>query len=400
MSYDFLESVGWTLICVAASLGLYTFIGYPLLLRLLAKVWGIEPVGRLGEGQDEDLPYVSVTVPAYNEDAQIASTIESLLNLDYPRDRLQILIVSDGSTDRTDEIVHSYADRGVELLRVNERRGKTHAESVAAKVLTGEFIVNTDASIRLDPGAIRALIPHFQDPTVGLASGRDVSLGEVEKQAGAGESSYVGFEMRLRALETRFGGIVGASGSLYAVRRELHGVDLPEGLSRDFAAALVSIKCGYRAVSVDEAICAVPVTSSLRREYARKVRTITRGMVTLWYMRGILNPLRYGRFAWMLFSHKVCRWLISVAVVLGGLGLVLLSPRHPVAAVFTGGGVGLVALGLIGWRWPQNRPMPRWISMPSFALITTTAVLHAWLRAMQGSQDPIWEPTRRKVPAE
>lgn len=384
------ELLGWILLGSAVLLGTYTFGVYPLSLWMLGRT-----SRSVGGKNRQDWPTVSVTVPAYNEEAQIADTVESLLRLDYPRDKLQLLIVSDGSTDRTDEIVSRFEGQGVELLRVEERRGKTFAENVASSVLRGEFIVNTDASIRLDPGAIKALIPYFDDPTVGLASGRDISVGDAERQANVGESRYVGFEMGLRRLETRFGGIVGASGSLYAIRRELHGTRLPEGLSRDFAAALVCIRNGFRAVSVDDALCVVPRTPSLRREYSRKVRTVTRGMETLWYMRAVLNPFRFGRYSWMLFSHKVCRWLIPVATLLGGIGVGILGFHHLAAAGLAVLGLVVVALGFVGWSWPEERSLPRILSIPAFALVSNLAVLHAWVRAIRGDQNPIWEPTRR-----
>src|SRR5207245_2850849 len=137
----------------------------------------------------------------------------------------------------------------------------------------------------------------------------------LDDRANPGEQTYVGYEMWVRGLETRVFGIVGASGCLYAIRKDLHMRSLPEALSRDFAAALAARECGLRAVSVPQALCFVPRSASLRQEYWRKLRTVTRGLTTLWYKRSLLNPARYGLFAWLLFSHKVCRCLTPLAPV-------------------------------------------------------------------------------------
>jgi cellulose synthase/poly-beta-1,6-N-acetylglucosamine synthase-like glycosyltransferase len=269
-----------------------------------------------------------------------------------------------------------------------------------APLLEGEIIVNTDASIRLDPGAIKALVRHFDDPTVGVASGRDVSIENQLDEANAGETRYVNYEMWLRDLETRAGGgIVGASGSLYAIRAELHRIPLPPHLSRDFASALTAREHGFRAVTVNDAICYVPRTHSLDREYRRKVRTITRGMETLGYKRHLLNPFREGVFAWMLFSHKVCRWLIPVAALSLWVGLLILAflrPSMPAVGVL-GAGLGLgLGLAWAGLRRPDEKPLPRLLSLVAFAVLSNVAILRAWVRAFRGAGHAVWEPTRRK----
>jgi cellulose synthase/poly-beta-1,6-N-acetylglucosamine synthase-like glycosyltransferase len=383
--------LSWVLILSATAFVAYTYALYPLML----KVWGSVRRG-VGPGAEPDpWPPISITVPAYNEASQIRDTIESLLRIEYPSDRRQILIVSDASSDGTDEIVREYADRGIELLRMPERVGKTAAENVARAHLTGEIVINTDASIRIEPSAVKALVREFTDPSVGVASGRDVSTGRSETRANTTESGYVGYEMWVRSLETRAGGIVGASGSLYAIRRALHDKPLPPGLSRDFAAALVARENGFRAVSVNDALCLVPRTTSLRGEYRRKVRTMIRGMQTLFFKRHLLDPLRHGRFAWMLFSHKVCRWLVPWALVLGIMGLVILSFSSPVALVPIAAALVVFILAAAGWLWPEHRPMPAALALPAFAVAGNVAAMVAAVRAARGELGAVWEPTRR-----
>jgi cellulose synthase/poly-beta-1,6-N-acetylglucosamine synthase-like glycosyltransferase len=315
--------------------------------------------------------------------------------VDYPADRRQIVIVSDASTDRTDEIVRSYADHGVELLRMPQRGGKTAAENAARAVLRGEVVVNTDASVRIATDALKPLILALGDPTVGLASGRDVSVASIADTSNRGESGYVGYEMWVRRLETHVSGIVGASGCLYAIRRQLHDTLVPEALSRDFASALVSREHGFRAVSVDEAICFVPRTASLKAEYRRKVRTVARGMETLWFKRALLNPVRFGLFSWMLCSHKVTRWLAPWAVAAAGLAVLDLARHHLLAQLVVLAAAGAFTALAVAWHWPAERRLPRVIALPAFIAAGNLAVMHAFTKAIRGELNPIWEPTRR-----
>ena len=391
-----MQTAAYAVIVFALVLAAYAYAGYPLLLWVAGRARrGRETV----EKRTWEWPRVSVTVPVYNEEREIAATLQGLLALDYPRGRMQILVVSDASTDGTDEIVRGFADRGVELLRTAARGGKTAAENAAAARLTGEVVVNTDASIRLPPGSLKALVAAFADPSVGLASGRDVSVARLDAAANPGEGGYVGYEMRVRRLETRAGGIVGASGCFYAIRADLHRARLPEGLSRDFAAALLTRRAGLRAVSVDAAVCLVPRTASLRREYRRKVRTMSRGMRTLWHLRETLDPTKHGRFAWMLFSHKLCRWAVPWAAALAFAGVLVLAATEAWARWIAAAGLAVLALAAIGAAWPEGRRLPRPLAVPTYAVLGNVAALHAALRALRGTRDAVWEPTRREAAA-
>ncbi len=380
---------GWILLALPAALLVYAYAVYPAILWLLAR----EQTPPAASGRE--LPLVSVVIPAYNEEAQIRGAVEALIAQDYPSARRQILILSDASTDRTDDIVREYAARGVELLRMPVRSGKTAAENASCGLLRGEIVVNSDASIRMHPAALRLLVAAMADPHVGVASSRDVSITRDLSSANVAEAGYVGYEMHVRALETRTGGIVGASGSGYAIRAALHRLPVRDDLSRDFSAALTARTHGFTAVSVDEALCFVPRTTSLRAEYRRKVRTIARGVETLLHNRHLLDPSRYGLFSWKLMSHKVCRWLVPVSVIPGAIGLLLLATGHWWAAVLLGAGVLGALIAVLGALWPSSRPMPRAISLVTFAAAANVAVVHALYRVVHGHEDHLWEPTRR-----
>lgn len=379
----------------AILLGAYTYVGYPLLVAALGR-----GRRRLLPSEPTEWPRISFSVPAYNEEQEIGSTIEALLATDYPAERRQIIVVSDASTDRTDEIVRSYSDRGVQLVRQPVRQGKTAAEELAARVVTGEIVVNTDASIRIAPESIKPLIRQFQDARVGVASGRDISVSRLEAEQNTGEAGYVGYEMAIRDAETRLYGIVGASGCLYAIRTELHRLPLPQALSRDFASALHAEEHGYRAVSVPNAVCYVPRVPSLQVEFRRKTRTIERGMHTLWHKRHLLNPFRHPVFAWMLWSHKVARWALPWVGLAMGVALAVLAPRHAWAAVAAAlVGIGLL-VGAAGWRAAASgRPLPRSVAVLTYGLMGNVAAMRAFLRLLFGGRHAMWEPTRRGAPA-
>jgi glycosyltransferase involved in cell wall biosynthesis len=383
-------TIGYVLLAIPLVVAIYAYAAYPLILWIVSRTYRAPDAG-----PPLDQPMVSVVVPAYNEEKHIAGAIEALLAQEYPRERLQILILSDASTDATDEIVRDYASRGVELLRMPERSGKTKAENASCEHLRGEIIVNTDASIRLHPAAVREVVAKMVDPGVGVASGRDVSIAAIDQGSNLTEAGYVGYEMAVRALETRAGGIVGASGSCYAIRLALHRIPIRDDLSRDFSAALTAREHGLRAVSVDSAICFVARTASLQREYRRKVRTITRGMNTLYERRVLLDPARYGAFAWKLFSHKLCRWLLPVSAVPGVIGLAFLAPSHIWAQIALLIIAGIAILATAGALWPSGKPIPRLLSVAAFGTAANLAVVHSLCRILAGQRDNVWEPTRR-----
>jgi cellulose synthase/poly-beta-1,6-N-acetylglucosamine synthase-like glycosyltransferase len=384
-------TIGVIFLAIPFALFAYAYLIYPLLLRVLAaRRPSVAPPDDPGEW-----PSISISLPAYNEERSIGPTLEALLALDYPADRRQILVISDASIDRTDEIVQGFAGRGVELLRLPVRSGKTAAENAAASRLRGEIVINTDATIRIPPHALKPLVRVFQDPTIGVASGRDVSVGRVELEANRGESGYVGYEMWLRSLETRVGSIVGASGCFYAIRRSLVNSTFPAALSRDFASPLRAREFGYRTVSVDEAVCFVPRTTSLRAEFRRKIRTMARGLETLWYTRSLMNPRRYGVFAWMLVSHKLCRWLVHLALPLALVGLALLAPESVVAQVLLIVASLVAVAGTFALAASETRRLPLPLAIAGFLVAVNVAALAAWWKAAKGERNPIWEPTRR-----
>jgi cellulose synthase/poly-beta-1,6-N-acetylglucosamine synthase-like glycosyltransferase len=380
------------LLCVLVAplaIGAYAYVLYPALLWLLT----LPRKPRAVADNSFPWPAVTITVPVYNSAAGIERTLTRLLDLDYPRDRLQILVLSDASTDGTDDVVRRFATQGVELWRAPERRGKTAAENAAVTLARGEVIVNVDATITVPRGSLKRLVSAFSDPMVGVASGRDVSVAAGELPAG-GEAKYTGYEMWLRELETRAGSIVGASGCFFAIRKEVHAEPLPPELSWDFASSLVAKTLGFRSVSVSDAICVVPRTAEVQTELRRKSRTMARGLSTLFYFRRLMNPARYGGFALMLISHKLLRWLPYLLTPFALLALLGLATSNPLAAE----GVALALTGLVaGIAGMRSKRAARWkpLALTGFVVAALSAGFLAWFNALRGVQMVTWNPTPR-----
>jgi len=385
--------LAWLLVATPAVLFIYAYLLYPVLLRLARPRSVIAPPE---PDAIVDWPTITISVPAYNAERSLARTLDHLLAADYPADRRQIIVTSDGSTDRTDEIARAYADRGVELLRV-PRGGKALAENAASRLVHGAIVVNTDATIVVPPHTIKLLVRHYADPRIGVVSGRDVTVpsdADPERTT-RGEARYSGYEMRVRSLEARLGFIAGATGSIYSCRRDIFQVPISPYASRDFASAMIATRLGYRSVADDDAFAYVGHAPSLLAEYRRKARTMVLGLDTLWDYRAMLDPIRYGWFALMLVSHKLCRWLVYLFAPVAAVGLVLLATRWWPLWILIGAGVVVM---LVGWT-AINRPSPRRSSaafvIPGYLTATGWAAIVAWLRFFRGVHSTVWEPTKR-----
>lgn len=383
--------MGWLMVGAPLVLGAYAFLVYPATVWLWSRlrppyVLPPEPV---------QWPELTVLIVAYNEARRLRNTLAHALATDYPADRLHVLVVSDCSNDGTDDLVLSYGDPRVRLLRMPERGGKPAGENAAGPHLRGDIVVSIDASILIPRTSLKPLVRALLDPQVGLASGRDVSVGDEGREANHAESRYVGMEMTLRSWETRVYGIVGASGCFYANRKDLQMVQLPPHLARDFAAASVARAHGYRAVSVDEATCLVPRTPTLKGELRRKSRTMGRGLATLLYLKAMMNPFRYGSFAFMMVSHKLVRWLLFPSFLGWLFGPVFLARTAPAVMLLTLGMLLGLVLSRLVIHWPADRRVPRLIAIPGYVFISMVAGWRAWLHLLRNEKAAVWEPTSR-----
>jgi glycosyltransferase involved in cell wall biosynthesis len=299
---------------------------------------------------------------------------------------LEVIVASDCSSDRTDEVVRGYAPR-VRLVRAGERRGKEAAQRLALASASGDILVFSDAATVLDNNGVSSMVANFADPTVGCVSSIDRFIDADGKVSG--EGAYVRYEMLLRRLETRVNGVVGLSGSFFAARREAcrrWAADRPG----DFNTLLNAVDLGLRGVLDVETAGYYRNIVDDRREFQRKTRTVVRGLSVLMAHARMLDPFRYGLFAWQLASHKLCRWLVPFAMIGAGIANLMLIGRSPLYLVTFTAQCAFYLAALIG-IW-SRAPLLR---VPSFFLLANLGVLVAWLRYLRGERIAIWSPSQR-----
>ncbi|MBA3440421.1 MAG: glycosyltransferase family 2 protein [Pyrinomonadaceae bacterium] len=365
----------------------YTYIGYPLLLVVMDRL-------RARAVQRADYtPSVSVVITAYNEERDLQGKLENTLDLEYLKDKLEIIVASDCSADRTDEITRSFAARGVRLHRQTERLGKTAAQNAAVEKAHGEIILFSDATTLYQPDVLRVMMPNFADPTVGCVAGRLIYVDPAQSSVGHGARSYWGYEVFLKERESRISSLIGVSGCLYAVRRSAYVVLYNEACS-DFLIATKMVEQGLRAIYEHDAVCTEETNQRGDRELRMRVRVITQTFTDLWRNRQMMNPLRSGFYAVQLISHKLLRYLVPI-VLIACFGASLLLATHSIfyATVLTAQ-ILFYTVALISWRLERSGVRNRLLALPQYFVLANLAALIAIYKFLRGERYARWEPIR------
>ncbi len=371
----------------AVALIAYTYLGFP------ALVWIRGRLLRRPYRPDDVTPSVSLIVIAHNEAAHIGAKLDNVLSLDYPREKLEVLIASDGSNDATEAIVRGYAGRRVRLLSL-PRRGKIPTLNAAVTSAGGEVLVFSDANSIYAPDAVRALVRPFADPTVGGVAGDQRYLADGDG-ANRGERCYWNFDRLMKQWQSTSGSVISATGAIYAIRRGLFRT-VPSGVTDDFAISTAVIAQGHRLVFAPDALAFEPVAAAGAMEFGRKVRVITRGLRGVLARRELLNPLRHGFYAIQLFSHKVLRRLVVFPLLLLLLSSLLLWPGGPFYRAVALAQVALYGCGLLGMLLGETPLGRRKIfSLPFYFCLVNTASLLATINVVRGRRIELWEPQRR-----
>lgn len=260
-------------------------------------------------------PSVTLVVSAYNEQEVIAEKIENALQLDYPPELLEVIVISDASSDETDQIVEQYSHRNVRLYRQEERQGKSAGLTRFCPMATGEILVFTDANSMFQADAIAKLVRHFDNPDIGFTVGKQLYSDADSGASADSENVYWSIELKLKEWESRLNSVVGADGAIYALRKEFFEPLLGEDIN-DFLLPLKVIVKGYRGVFDTEAICYEDAAPDFRGEFRRKYRIVNRSMRAVTKVPHALNPLKVGWFAFELFGHKVLRWFGPLFMIL------------------------------------------------------------------------------------
>ncbi|MCK9531707.1 MAG: glycosyltransferase family 2 protein [Gammaproteobacteria bacterium] len=364
----------------------YTYAGYPLLLALAA------PRAREPSSAPQHRPQVTVIVAAYNEERFIGDKITTTLAGDYPAERLQLIVVSDGSDDRTEAIVAGFRDPRVQLLRSGRRGGKAAALNLARPHARGEVLVYSDANVMFRPDALARLVEHFADPRCGLVSGR-VELQSMDDEEPLGEGAYMRYERFVCAKESALHSMVGTDGGMFAVRAELVG-QVPEHLILDdFYIAMGVAAHGYRLRYEPRAQAVEKVPARVSQEFRRKVRIAAGGFQVLGHMALLRRPWRAPLFVAMFVSHKLLRWLSGFVLLTALAANVALADRSGYALLLAlqAGGYG-AALGAQLARPLRRHPL--FYPFYYFAAINLACVV-GFFRFLRQRQPAAWQRVDR-----
>lgn len=364
----------------------YTYAGYPLLLALVSTLRP-RPVRR-----NDFSASVTVIITAYNEERDLVAKLENTLALDYPPDLLEIIVASDCSSDRTDEIVTQFATRGVKLHRQAQRQGKTAAQNAAVALASGDIILFSDATSQYQPDVLQMLLPNFADPTVGCVAGRLTYIDPAKSRIGRGARSYWSYEVFLKRHESRACSLIGASGCLYAVRRTAY-IPLYHEACSDFIIATKMVEQGLRAIYEPNAICAELTNRRSDNELKMRVRIIAQTFTDLWRHAAMLNPFRSGFYAIQLLSHKVMRYLVPFFLISIFVASAVLSATAYYRVVFS---VQLACYAFAALAWALERVgiKSRLLAFPHYFVLANLAALIALYKFLRGERFASWEPIR------
>lgn len=374
-----------TILFISLFLIFFAYFGYPITLTLANLIFG-KPVKRA-----EYLPTVTFIITVHNEERRVAEKLENVLRLDYPPERLEVLVASDGSVDATNSIVQSYAGRGVKLLEIPDRGGKENAQKYAVAGASGDIVVFSDVATGMEVLGLRALTSNFADPTVGCVSSEDRVVGRDGNPSG--EGMYIKYEMWLRALESRVNSLVGLSGSLFAARKEVCQ-DFSADMQSDFRTVLSSMKRGLRGISDPHSIGIYQDTADPKREWDRKIRTVIRGLTVFFRHIELLNPFRFGFFSYQLFCHKLLRWSVPLFLILAFVSNFVLLRQTPFFTVLMVLQIAFYAVGFAGFVRPALQQAIV-VKIATFFIAVNASIAVAWVRYLQGDRIVKWAPTRR-----
>lgn len=379
----------WILVFwIASGLILYTYLIYPAVLWLLTRRTR-QP--RLSE--PAVWPSVSMVLAAYNEAGVIRAKIHNTLALDYPAERFQFIVVSDGSTDATDQIVAEYAPQGVCALRMPRNGGKTLAQNAGCRLATGDILVFSDANSMYEPQALKELVKPFADPRVGCVCGELHYANPRQAAAGKGEGLYWRYERFLKRHESLLVSALGANGSIYAVRRDLF-VELDADIISDFIMPVRVWRNGYRVLYEPGAITTEAAGGSFQAEFRRRTRIVSRSLRGLWTERSVLNPWTNGYFAMQVWSHKVLRWMVPVflAVMLAASLALAGEPRY---RLILGLQLLFYLLALLGYLLQNRVGRIALLYIPAyFCAINLGALVGIW-NFLVGKRYQAWQPSGR-----
>jgi cellulose synthase/poly-beta-1,6-N-acetylglucosamine synthase-like glycosyltransferase len=393
------ETIVWTeniarlTFWVSFALLAYVYVGYPLVLAALTSFKkSMDPPALSSH------PKVTLIISAFNEQDVIAAKLNNALELDYPKSLLQVIVVSDSSTDATDKIVSRYEHMGVFLVRQSNRLGKSSGLNLGVSHAIGDILVFSDANALYQKDALRHLVKHFSNPQVGYVVGNARYVEKaVETQSAQAEGLYWKLETWLKKRESLFHSVIGGDGAIYAIRRVLYSPLEPTDIS-DFLNPLQIVDSGYLGVFEPAAVSYEETAESFRKEYRRKIRIVSRSLNALRRVPGVLNPFHETRHWFLLVSHKLLRWLAPVFMIAALISSAFLS-RFPLFRWIISLQVAFYVLALLGWLTAESKTTWKICSFTYYFCLVNLASLVGCAKCLRGDLSGVWTPPRQKESA-
>jgi cellulose synthase/poly-beta-1,6-N-acetylglucosamine synthase-like glycosyltransferase len=368
----------------------YVYAGYPILVYLVSLVFP----KKVKRGFFQ--PKVTILITAYNEEKAIRQKLENTFAIDYPQEKLEIIVASDGSTDKTDEIVKEFAARGVRLFRQEGRAGKTITQNNAVRQATGEIILFSDATTDYRQDVLHEILPNFADESVGCVAGKLIYIDRSASNVGKGAKSYWNYETFLKRSESRACSLIGASGCLYAVRRSAYRPMYAEACS-DFLICTLVYEQGLRSVYEPRAVCTENTNRQTDKEMKMRVRVISQTFTDLWRNRKMLNPFRSGFYAVELVSHKVLRYAVPLFLLLIFVSNAVLISHSLVIEFAFIAQICFYLLAFIGWAFEKMGARIGVFAIPHYFVLANLASAIGFYKFLRGERYATWEPIREKM---
>lgn len=383
---------------ICLSLLFYTYLGYGMIIWIMVFIKKI--FSRPENAASKSTPNLSVIVAAYNEATVLGDKISNLLSLDYPRELLQIIIVTDGSTDHSAQIIAEFPE--ILHLHETERRGKAAALNRAVQAAAGEILVFSDANTMMNPLALLQLSRHFTDPTVGGVAGeKSVLLSSEDSAAEAGEGLYWKYESFLKKLDSALYTTVGAAGELFAMRRNLYEAPAEDIIIEDFFLSLKLCINGYRVRYEPAARASESASASLKEEFKRKTRIAAGAFQAMGRLKQLFNPFRQPLLSFQFISHRVLRWTVCPpALILLFLANLMLALRQNAPIIYQFSmllQLGFYLLALIGLLRAGKKNQSKLFYIPFYFLFMNYAAMVGFWRFIRGKQSVLWEKSKRQA---
>ena len=366
----------------------YVYVGYPVVVYLASILFPRKVV------RADIEPSVTVLITAFNEETAIREKLENTLRIEYPAEKLEVLVASDGSTDATDDIVREFEGRGVRLFRQEGRVGKTETQNNAVARASGDIVLFSDATTDYSADVLYRILPAFADPSVGCVAGRLVYVDRAASGVGSGAKRYWNYETFIKTAESSVCSLIGASGCLYAVRRDAYEPMYAEACS-DFLICTDMYRKGLRSIFEPDAVCTEETNVRSDDEFRMRVRVISQTFTDLWRNRDMSNPLKSGFYAVELISHKWLRYAVPLMLAaIFAASAVLSYYLNIFYDLVFALQVAFYAAALAGWLLERSGRHFTPLAIPFYFVLANLASVLAFIRFLRGDRVAAWEPIR------